>query len=1004
MEQLRTLLDSGQFDQIKPYLDQQSESPGKTAEWWCDVGSLLRENHQEMLAIIAYNYSIKKNPYFICAYFELADILIEKRKYQKAEKSLVIANQIIRNNGLLEGKLGLVYLEMGRYKDCVWWVTRAIQHEEGVPDLYNILGDGLLRLGRMEEAKIILVKGITIAPQFPRLLNTVASYYALQKDFEQSNQCLVDAIKIEPEFPQAHVKYAVNLLTTGKLSKGWKEYEYRKVLPVIRSPDYGCPEWDGSSLKGKTILIWTEQGFGDTIQYFRYVRKVKNEGATVIFECRSTLKPLFENNPWIDQLIIRGQEHPEFDTHLSVMSLPRFFEKKESDRVVSIPYIFPNTTVKEPLKKFILDLRKVSKPKIGLTWAGNPDNKNDYNRSINPVYLKQLAINSNIQFINLQFNSQSIPRELAESPDPTPFIKNFADTAMVLKELDLLISVDTSICHLAGALGLPVWTLIPWTPDFRWGLKKNTTTYYPTMRIFRQPDFQDWESVIQDVIKTIIEEYIIPQSKSGRKLQEGKKEVKEGKIQLDSNQEMVEKNLIAKNIELEDLVRQNPSDPILQARLGILQQQNLNYEQAEKHYLIAQRLKPDFPEVFHNLAVLYKDTKRLDEGLVYIEKALKYYPENVDYLNTQGSLYLLTNLFKKAEDCFLKAIELAPEKSSTYTNISTLYLACHKLSKAEEAIEKACEINPDGNEENWNRAIIHLSAGEYSKGFKEYEYRWQKDEFQKIKRRFQKPEWDGSTQKDKTIFVWPEQGYGDTIQFVRYIPLLKQKFKRVIVEVQPGLHSLVDTMEGPDQVVSSQPAEKEFDYHIPLMSIPQYFTQTLADVPRNTPYFYPRRKDTYFDFAPYSQLKKIGIVWSGSPTHDNDHNRSCSFNDYSTLFQLPGTAFFSLQVGPGRNQFLQSKSPVIDLAPFINTFEDTAVLIQSLDLIISIDSAVVHLAGALRKKSWLLLPYRSDWRWLFNRKTTPWYPGVKLFRQTSDCSWETVFSKLYSTLHADLIK
>ncbi len=257
-------------------------------------------------------------------------------------------------------------------------------------------------------------------------------------------------------------------------------------------------------MKGRSILIWTEQGLGDTIQYFRYIYNLKALGAQVIFECRPIIHPLFVGHPILDHVLCRHETRPKHDFHISVMSLPMHFEKTLQDRRAPTPYLFPNVTPSSELEQFVEELKSVSKLKVGLTWAGNPDNKNDRNRSIQvETFIPLLGMND-VQFINMQFGVLNLPPEIKRLPNPTPFISNFAETALVLNQLDLVLTVDTSMCHLAGALGRPVWTLLPFNPDFRWGLGTDKTDYYSTMRLFRQSVRNDWESVIKRVSDQLI--------------------------------------------------------------------------------------------------------------------------------------------------------------------------------------------------------------------------------------------------------------------------------------------------------------------------------------------------------------------------------------------------------------------------------------------------------------------------------------------------------------------
>lgn len=444
--------------------------------------------------------------------------------------------------------------------------------------------------------------------------------------------------------------------------------------------------------------------------------------------------------------------------------------------------------------------------------------------------------------------------------------------------------------------------------------------------------------------------------------------------------------------ELQSLLAATPEDALLQARTGIVYQKLGNYSAAEKHYLQAQRIKPDFPEVLNNLSVLYKETGRYEEGLVYIEKALRILPDAPDYLNNRGTLLLKLNQFSDAQRCFERTLELNPRYVAGYLNLSNTFLARHDLDQAMNYIQKALALNPKGIEENWNRALLNLFSGAFDRGFRQYEWRWKKEEFKKINRSYSQPRWDGRPHPGKTIFIWPEQGFGDTLQFIRYVPLLRNKFRKVVVEVQKPVRTLVETIPEIDLVIPSGKPFSAFDYHLPLLSLAQYFTSDETTIPGKIPYLWPRKGGPSIPPKNGKRLT-VGLAWAGRPTHENDHNRTLPFSSLEVLTGRSRVAWYSLQKGPA-GRAVRNRPEIIDLSPQLKDFYDTAQFLLQMDLVITIDSAVSHLAGALGVETWVLLPYQSDWRWMYDRDDSPWYPTVTLFRQDSDCTWDPVLKKV----------
>ena len=305
-----------------------------------------------------------------------------------------------------------------------------------------------------------------------------------------------------------------------------------------------------------------------------------------------------------------------------------------------------------------------------------------------------------------------------------------------------------------------------------------------------------------------------------------------------------------------------------------------------------------------------------------------------------------------------------------------------------------------------NRSLAWLLVGDFQQGWPEYEFRFKASENQK--RTFhQGAKWKAEPLEDKVVFVYPEQGLGDTIQFIRYLPLIKKMGAKVIFEVAKPLLRLIETFKGCDQLCSDQQnadasSMPRFDYHVPLLSLPGLFNTTLENIPSASPYLSADNKllRMWQKRIASNELFKVGIVWAGSGAHKSDHIRSIRLSDFKVLSDIKGVKLFSLQkekrtkwtdIDPG-------EVVDIDLGVEIFDFADTAAIIENLDLVVSVDTSVVHLAGALGKEVWTLLPVSPDWRWMLNRSDSPWYPTMRLFRQPSPCDWKSVLQEVRKAL------
>jgi len=431
--------------------------------------------------------------------------------------------------------------------------------------------------------------------------------------------------------------------------------------------------------------------------------------------------------------------------------------------------------------------------------------------------------------------------------------------------------------------------------------------------------------------------------------------------------------------------------------------QNLNLlEESVQCYREAINNNPEFCEAYNNLSGALREQGKLDECLGNALKAVKLQPDNPFALTSLGSIYKEMGNFQQAKSCFRRAIKLKPDMVKPYTNLGDTYLAILDFKKALYYTNKALEIQPDFANARWNRAILFLLTENFKEGWREYEWRWKTKDFTKIRRNYPQPLWDGTPQKNKTILIWAEQGFGDTIQFIRYAPLIKQRVKKVVFEVQQPLVKLISTCPGIDKVIPLGSNTQEFDIHIPLLSLPGIFDTDLKNIPCHVPYLSlpdGHKIDNSLIRKERNKLK-VGIVWAGNPINKNDRNRSCPVSHFIELGECADVVLFSLQKGSQGQDLSRYRveGKVVDLSDILNDFSDTAAALEELDLIITVDTAMAHLAGALGKQVWILLPFYPDWRWMLNRDDSPWYPSMRLFRQIKHGDWGQVFSQVKKSL------
>jgi tetratricopeptide (TPR) repeat protein len=439
-------------------------------------------------------------------------------------------------------------------------------------------------------------------------------------------------------------------------------------------------------------------------------------------------------------------------------------------------------------------------------------------------------------------------------------------------------------------------------------------------------------------------------------------------------------------------------------------------DEALASYRQALRSRPNCAETYNNLGTALAELGRLDDAVACFQGALRINSSLAEVHNNLGEAVKRLDRLDEALVCFQRALQINPHFAAAHNNVGD---ALQRLGRVDEALpffDRAIQLNPEFGLAHWNRALAWLLLGDFHRGWPEYEWRWTQPRF--VPRGFPQPLWDGSALDGKAILLHAEQGLGDSLQFIRYVPLVKERGGRVIVECQAELCRLFARLAGADQVLAHGSTLPAFDLHAPLGSLPGIFWAALAGIPSAVPYLradpalaeHWRRE---LRQSPNSEVKKsisgighrasdllVGIAWQGNPAYGYDRQRSVPVTAFAPLADVEGIQFISLQKGPGADQLsgLAERFSVHDLGSRLDEaagpFMDTAAIVENLDLVISSDTAVPHLAGALGVPVWVALSAVPDWRWLLEREDSSWYPTMRLFRQTRSGCWDDVFTRM----------
>ena len=419
-------------------------------------------------------------------------------------------------------------------------------------------------------------------------------------------------------------------------------------------------------------------------------------------------------------------------------------------------------------------------------------------------------------------------------------------------------------------------------------------------------------------------------------------------------------------------------------------------EAAKAALKIALNLTPTDPAVWSNLSAALQDLGEFNDALASANKALTLDANHTSAINNRGNVLIKLNHFMEAEVEFRRAIQIQPNYADAYINLGlTQQMQNHPID-AIETLKQGLQIDYNNPNLHWNLALALLQTGNFEAGWREYEWRWSMPKFSVFTRQVAAPRWTGEILAGQTLYIHSEQGLGDTIHFARYVPIAANQAARVIFECPGPLVPLFASIsqDWENITVVSQPPES-CDAQVPLLSLPLIFGTNFENIPIEIPYI-PRlfdRSRKYTRDTLTSTKINVGLVWAGNIKYQNDFHRSIPFDLIAKLLDVSGACFYSLQVERLDTAAKTiAEGTLIDIGTQFTDFYDTADAISQLDLVISVDTSVAHLAGALGTPVWVLLPQASDWRWLLNRSDSPWYPTMRLFRQSAPGDWKTVIN------------
>jgi tetratricopeptide (TPR) repeat protein len=464
------------------------------------LGTLLAGQGKLDEAVVSFRAVVALSPNTALAHYNLALALQNQQQYAEAEAGYRRALQLDPKYAHAHNNLAIVLAEQGRPAEAEASYRKAVECAPDYADAHFNLADLLVKQNRLDEAEDFCRRGLK------RSTDPVDAHYKLgialaaQNKLGEAAACYRKVIELESDHADAHVGLATMLLLSGNFAAGWPEYEWRLKHPDMPKTALSQPRWQGEPLEGRTILLGAEQGAGDTIQFVRYADVVKQRGGTVVAECAANLERLLATCTGVDSVVAAGRPRPHFDVYAPLPSLPGILGASLETIPAQVPYLFPDEAAVAPWRD---ELKAETALNIGIAWQGNPRQKRDEYRSIPLAKFAPIARAPGVRLYSLQFGTgreqiAAVARDLPLQ-DLGDRLGDFHHTAALMRHLDLVITCDSAPAHLAGALGLPVWLALTYSPDWRWLLDRADSPWYPTMRLFRQPRPGDWEGTFREI-------------------------------------------------------------------------------------------------------------------------------------------------------------------------------------------------------------------------------------------------------------------------------------------------------------------------------------------------------------------------------------------------------------------------------------------------------------------------------------------------------------------------
>jgi len=888
------------------------------------------DQKQINLALQIYDQIIRIQPNHAIAYNNMGILFNQIDQFQNADVSFDRATHIDPSYANAWFNWGNTLKEQDEFDLAIEKYKMAISYQPTFAEAYNNMGECYLNCDQLDKSIEAYQKAVSINPRLAGTLYNLGNVYYKNHQYQQALTYFKQCIAIQPDNKDAHYHFSFTLLLLGDYANGFQEYEWRLRRGPYTGDILNRPFWDGKTASEKTLFVYSEQGFGDNIQFCRYLPMIAGKVKQIVFGARSEQVRLFQTIPCVDQVIGQGERLPPFDIHCSLLSLPYLFQTNDKTIPCNTPYLFPELLKQQSEQYQTINKQACDMLRVGIVWGGNPENKNDQSRSIPLSTWAKLFSIAGIRWFSFQkgLHTKEIHAYETQIVDLSIYFNDFYDTAQALCQMDLLISVDTSVAHLAGALGIPFWLLIPPQPDWRWLLNQSDNPWYPTCLIFRQAiDDHGWQNVINQIFEKL------------------------------------------------HAVLSHQPDPTANAYFS----EGLKHNYAQNTHMACiafQKTISRYPvswEADHNLSRLFARQGNIHNAIIYAQRACRKHTQNAFLWQHLGNLYAHCENIDTAITCLRYAQQI-----SNYTHAKI----------------------------NYDLGQLLLLNGQWTEGLKWNEYRRKCDVLPE-RRKYDMPHWDGHPFRNKTLLLYSELQDKSFMMYLRFAPLLKQLGGTVVLESTPGMYRLVMNNLCVDRIFyypNNQDSEsvRGFDIQAPLESLPYLLQIPEESIALAQPYIQTRKRFVPLEtfIQSHALLMKIGISWFSEPAEIEKHHQILL--SLMPILQLEHISFFHIGYYSLTSiESIEIPNSLIDLSTFLDDSHDLASAIDQMDMILSFDNLIGHLAGAMFKTVYMILSKRPDWFWKIRTNQSIWYPTMKLFRETDAFDCQLILQAIIQKLPAN---